>query len=239
MCEQNKFIKKLYDHYSFLNSAFDSKSTEGHHYDDFIISYILNNYSDKGCSICDLGCGTGKKLESLRYLGYSHLFGCDQLCISSEEKSIPELYQKDIIQFLKDNKNKFDVIILNAVLEHFDAWEINIILEDCSRFLNKNGVVITKMPNGASPYGGLYQNGDMTHKTCLNPFSIIQIAKLSGFNSVSNHNEMLATRDYRGIKKLIIRMLHMLSLTNLRIQSIIHFKSNIPLSANFISVLKN
>ena len=85
--------------------------------------------------------------------------------------------------------------------------------------------------------GGLYQHGDLTHKTCLNPFSMTQIAKLSGFQNVTYVNEGFTPREMSRPKEMILRMLQGISTTTLTIQSIVHFKSRIPLTPNFISIL--
>lgn len=101
---------------------------EGNRKEDFLLNKIKKN--DK---ILDVGCGKGHIVRSLIPIT-NNVIGVDynESSIKSAKEIIKEdiiLICDDIFNYLKNNINeKFDVIILSHVLEHFD---------DPSSFLKK------------------------------------------------------------------------------------------------------
>ena len=61
----------------------------------------------------------------------------------------------------------FDLIVAFDVLEHLTCIEIAEILKSMKKKLKSNGVILARFPNGDSPLGLKYQNGDITHKTFI------------------------------------------------------------------------
>ena len=119
---------------------------------DKIISFIRNYelLKDKrlnGKSIIDFGCGSDFQAISRRYAGTSKavlidLYGDD--------------FTKNNIKFINYNNNlnkidielkyeKFDIIILAAVIEHLDNPEV--IIKYLKKFLNENGYFLLTAPS--------------------------------------------------------------------------------------------
>jgi len=240
MKKHDDFVNKLYDNYSgFKHQNSSSIFNKADYYDEVIYDFIFSNYPDKDVRICDLGCGQGYKLATLSGMGYKNLLGCDVLCDKNNSMEGVTLIQQDIVSFLKcTNLKIFDVIILNAVLEHLNAWEIEGVLEHCAKVIDINGSIIIKSPNGSSPFGGAHQFGDLTHKTYLNEFSLKQVALLSGFSLYAVKNEMTSIRNSKGVKKHIVKAIQYMHLTALNIISVFVFHTKVVLTPNFIAVLK-
>lgn len=114
---------------------------------NFFQSAILETTVDKVCvtlnsdaKILDLGCGTG--YLSLRFLskGYQ-VTGLDlsQEMIQAFEESIPETMKSkarlvvgDAEEFLLQNQDEYDVIVLSAILHHLFDYE-SVLRQICAR----------------------------------------------------------------------------------------------------------
>jgi SAM-dependent methyltransferase len=79
---------------------------------------------------------------------------------------------------------RFDAIIAIDVLEHLDAAGFRSLFDLARRVLKDDGVIVGRFPNGASPFFGRYQYGDMTHDKPLSAGSVGQIALRDGFRVV-------------------------------------------------------
>jgi 2-polyprenyl-3-methyl-5-hydroxy-6-metoxy-1,4-benzoquinol methylase len=141
---------------------------------------------DKGASIIDLACGGGKLLYFLRDRGYHQLQGVD---ISPEQvrlarQVIPEVVELDILDFLVEHRDRFDVILGLDIIEHFQKDEALRFLDGCCSALKPGGRLILQTPNGGSPWGGGIRYGDFTHEVCFTPDSITRLMQLSGFRNI-------------------------------------------------------
>ena len=77
-------------------------------------------------------------------------------------------------------EKSFDWIVAMDVLEHLTTAEI---IEHLSLFralLRPGGKVVARFPNGASPFFGVHQFGDVTPLTPLSPESLGQLARKAG-----------------------------------------------------------
>ena len=91
------------------------------HMDYFIkvIDFIAPYLSDENARILDIGCSTGTLLSLFKAKGYANLLGVDPslACVESTKKLHGiDATVNNISNFIIDEK--FDVIILSAVLEH-------------------------------------------------------------------------------------------------------------------------
>ncbi len=86
--------------------------------------HLLRYLPGSGASILDLGCGDGRLLYSLKSFGYKRLVGvdaCPGLLTAAREKLGDgiELVKADIICYLARQEERFDVIFLFDIVEHF------------------------------------------------------------------------------------------------------------------------
>jgi SAM-dependent methyltransferase len=61
----------------------------------------------------------------------------------------------------------FDLVVAFDVLEHIPQDEMVSFLAGIKRVLKDGGCFLARFPNGDSPFGMLYQNGDPTHVTAM------------------------------------------------------------------------
>jgi 2-polyprenyl-3-methyl-5-hydroxy-6-metoxy-1,4-benzoquinol methylase len=139
--------------------------------------------ADRNAAILDVACGAGRLLWMFAKGGYTNVRGID---ISAEQVVIarqihPHVEQGEIISFLRERPEQFDVITGMDIVEHFTKDEILTFMDVCRRALRPGGRLILQTPNGESPWVGENWTGDLTHETCLNPKSLGQLFALCGF----------------------------------------------------------
>jgi SAM-dependent methyltransferase len=64
-------------------------------------------------------------------------------------------------------ENAFDLVVAFDVMEHIRQDDLHRFIFEINRILRKDGHFIARFPNGDSPFGLPYQNGDMTHVTVI------------------------------------------------------------------------
>ncbi len=141
---------------------------------------------DKSSNILDLGCGYGNFLHTLQKRGYDNLYGIE---VGKEQNNFLNLEglnisKVDIIKFLKNDTNKYSLITLFDVLEHFKKDEILKLISFIKKRLSKKGILIVRSPNGEAIFKGSIMYGDFTHETYFTQRSIIQLFKTFNFSSV-------------------------------------------------------
>lgn len=137
---------------SFIENLFDSYANdfEEHLIDQLnyktpaIIFEKLNNFliESSRYKILDLGCGTGLAGMELKKIA-SEIVGVDisseMLQKASEKKIYKQLIKKDIIEFIENNKIKFDVIVASDVFNYFG--NLSKIFENIRGSMNKSGIL--------------------------------------------------------------------------------------------------
>ena len=106
----------------------------------------LNKYFSRGEKFLEIGFGSGGLLLALNKMGYENLSGID-----FNDRNFSMLKEKGIKLAVANIENhfpfteKFDVIFMNNVIEHF----LNPIkvLENCKEHLSENGKIILITPN--------------------------------------------------------------------------------------------
>lgn len=146
----------------------------------------LLNSLDKEAKIVDLGCGFGDLIYTLMHKGFKNVLGVEigELQINyMKQKGIP-FVKKDIISFLKEVNDSFDLIFMFDVLEHFYKSEVIEILSLAKRSLNQTGHIVLRVPNAEAIFKGSIMYGDFTHETFFTKRSLIQLAGALGFSSI-------------------------------------------------------
>ncbi len=97
-----------------------------------------------GDSILDVGCRTGMLLSILEKQGKFALFGVD--CSSQAVSLVPKKYDCSVMDAcnLSFTDNKFDVIMMSHVLEHFP--NVPRVVNEVDRVLSPSGCVIIEVP---------------------------------------------------------------------------------------------
>jgi hypothetical protein len=76
------------------------------------------------------------------------------------------------------------VVTATDVLEHLEKDEILATFDAVARALVPGGVLVARVPNAVSPFGGHIRYGDFTHEAWFTAASIRQLAGAAGFGSV-------------------------------------------------------
>ena len=99
----------------------------------------LNKYSH----ILDIGCGRGKIFGSLskKLKLVNKPIGIDPVSHKDVNKLI-DFRNEDVFKFFKNNKKKFDLIMLKQTLHFFNKDKRKKLIKICKNNLKKNGVLI-------------------------------------------------------------------------------------------------
>lgn len=162
-----------------------------------ILEDCFNLYSKR---ILDIGCGEGFTLKHFKNFGWDVL-GIDysSFGISQNNPSvINNFIEGDLVDNMKqlsNNKEKFDVIVLNNLLEHvIDPIQT---IDNATELLNDEGVIVVQVPNDFSEY----QNYLIKNNIINTPFWIAYPDHLNYFTKESL-NTFLKSRNL--INKKII-----------------------------------
>ena len=135
-----------------------------------------------GAALLEIGFGSGGFLDWAREEGY-RVRGIEQvesLIFSAQAKGHDVYHDDDTFSAIEPNS--IDAVIAFDVLEHMDVKGLFSFFAKAKNVLISGGRIIVRVPNCASPYGFVYQFGDLTHLTPLSENSFRQLAISSGFS---------------------------------------------------------
>jgi 2-polyprenyl-3-methyl-5-hydroxy-6-metoxy-1,4-benzoquinol methylase len=169
--------------------------------------------SRKNIRILEIGPGNGEALSLLvNDIGYTNVEGIDisadviEVCAKIIGSSMRLV--TDTIDFLKDNKQSYDVVLMYHVLEHFKYDDVIPTLSAIYDALNADGLLIVGVPNAAAPIiGSEQQYFDFTHRVGFSPWSLEQAHRMAGFEKCEV-KEMWPPK--KGIVKILQRTIQKL-----------------------------
>lgn len=160
--------------------------------------YFRKNYlrfmpKNKESSILELGCGMGEFYYFCVKEGYTNYQGIDASAENityikrhmGKESSVSKSNIFDFLHKSISKKWRFDVVILNDVIEHLTKPEIFDLLDAVYKVLNKGGVFLIKTPNMANPFvaaAGRYIAFD--HEIGFTEYSMKQILFAAGYKDI-------------------------------------------------------
>ena len=206
----NDFRQKFYRRYSSTFkeniSKFDKKSVATT-LSKYRCQYlpILKQFK-KDVRILELGCGRGIFLEFLMNNEYKNVFGID---VSKEQIDIAKAKNLNteeigVLEYLKSNNEKFDLIFAIDLIEHFHKDELIHLFEGIYNKLNNNGAFVFHTPNGLGINANRIIFGDLTHSTVFTPNSATQILKLVGFNKINFFETEPYAKNVNGTLRLLL-----------------------------------
>ncbi|TWT40899.1 Ubiquinone biosynthesis O-methyltransferase [Phycisphaerae bacterium RAS1] len=138
----------------------------------------------KDAKIVDLACGFGRLLRFFTKRGYTNVMGVD---LSGEEVELarkihPNVVQANLLDFLKEHQNEFDLITATDIIEHLTKDEVLDFLDGVNGALRPGGRVILQTVNADVPWGLMHRYHDLTHELAFNPHSIEWLLHLTGFS---------------------------------------------------------
>jgi len=140
----------------------------------------------KQSAIVDLACGFGKFLQLLKDAGYVNVTGVDLSHDQVElaRKVQDNVIEMDILEFLAEHKETFDLIVAMDIIEHFKKDEVLNVLSRLNQSLKNGGRIILQTPNAESPWSGHYRYGDFTHEISFTPSLLRHLLELNGFSEI-------------------------------------------------------
>jgi len=139
--------------------------------------------ADKSAKCLDLGCGSGRFLQTLRAAGYCNIHGVDlgpQAIEIARSKGL-DVTHADFREYLHNSPGRFDLITAFDVIEHFAKDELLDVLRLFRDHLKPGGRLILQTPNALSPWGLSYRYHDLTHEWIFDPHCLIAALALAGF----------------------------------------------------------
>lgn len=161
---------------------------------------------DPNAAVLDIGCGQGTTVRACQQLGWPMAKGVD---ISPEQVQVAHdagiegVEHGDFLPYLQVRPKTFAAVLATDILEHMTKPEVLEALDAILASLVKGGVFIARVPNSASPFAGRIVHGDFTHETAFTARSLVQIAKVVGFDQV----DVLDTRPVKNGAKALVRRL--------------------------------
>jgi 2-polyprenyl-3-methyl-5-hydroxy-6-metoxy-1,4-benzoquinol methylase len=140
--------------------------------------------ADRSLSWLDLGCGQGQLMSMALSSGFREVFGVDlsEEMLSACQDLGLNVRQDDATQFVQQlPAEAYGIISAFDFLEHLQQTEALDLLRQARRLLGPAGVMLIKVPNGASPCVGDIFSSDLTHESLWTPSSIAQLGALAGF----------------------------------------------------------
>jgi SAM-dependent methyltransferase len=181
----------LLKNYNARTQELDSSDAAKLEWFDFYVEQMYIPYLaplDKNSAILELGCNKGFLLKSLHKKGFKNLFGVDlspdDLTIAKAIIPEAQLSYQDAFDFLDTHQNKFDLIILKALIEHIRKDQIMLLLEKINKSLTPNGLVLVDVYNAAWIFALHDRYMDFTHEIGFTQESLRQVM-VHSFNDVS------------------------------------------------------
>ncbi len=132
----------------------------------------------------DLGCGQGALMRLASSVGYEQVSGVDisEEMLATCRANGLAVEHADVWEYLaRTPDSHWNVVSAFDLLEHFPKEDGFRLLTEIRRVLAPGGICLVKVPNAASPWGFGVTASDLTHEAVYTPYSLIQLATLSGF----------------------------------------------------------
>jgi 2-polyprenyl-3-methyl-5-hydroxy-6-metoxy-1,4-benzoquinol methylase len=203
------YKKRIYERYASLMYAREyiqrsnRKMSEGRGYSRLLKGWLPDKLE---ASILEVGCGSGALLGYLQEMGFRNIIGID---ISGEQVSLAKnacdkVERADAIEFLRDHRESFDLIVALDLIEHLNKREILTFLERCNKALKHNGRLVLQTPNAESPWGMGVVQGDFTHEVSFTPVSLTTLLRLCEFKGIEVRGISPRVHGIRSLVRLII-----------------------------------
>jgi 2-polyprenyl-3-methyl-5-hydroxy-6-metoxy-1,4-benzoquinol methylase len=174
----------MYERYASTHAGLDDRASP-HVLRRDVLRHL--HFADRAGLVVDLGCGQGDLVRFLIGEGFAMTVGVDA---SPEQVEIATLHgsesvsRSSAVEALCNRQGVVSAITALDFLEHLNRAELLETVQLASGALVANGVLVARVPNASSPFGGNLRHGDMTHESSFTSRSIRQLIALTGFSSV-------------------------------------------------------
>jgi 2-polyprenyl-3-methyl-5-hydroxy-6-metoxy-1,4-benzoquinol methylase len=142
---------------------------------------LLKGMDRTRAEVLEVACNKGYLLKALSTHGFKHLHGVDLSPedVSKAQAIVPEalIAYADAAAYLDEQRGRFDLIILKAMLEHVPKAETLPLLEKIKAALAAGGLVIIDVPNMDWLFAAHERYMDFTHETGFTRDSLAQVMR--------------------------------------------------------------
>jgi 2-polyprenyl-3-methyl-5-hydroxy-6-metoxy-1,4-benzoquinol methylase len=168
-------------HVSHLDADDESKLEFFREYTRVNYLHHLVNLDGNSAEVLEIACNKGYLLAALHSLEFKKLFGVDlsPLDVEKAKQIVPsaDISYADAFDYLAENVEKFDVIILKAVLEHMKKDQVIPLLAAIKSSLKPAGMVIIDVPNMDWLFAQHERYMDFTHEVGFTRESLAQVMR--------------------------------------------------------------
>ena len=173
---------RLYASYATNHAGVVGAESQVHGFRRDVLPHVPQ---DRNVRILDIGCGQGAYVGQLLSLGFEQTRGVD---VSPEQVKIAResgLTQVTLGDYRDSlNVTDWDVVIATDFFEHLTRTDALQAMELIRRALRPAGLLILRVPNAGSPFGGILRYGDLTHETSFTARSLSQLGAATGFAQI-------------------------------------------------------
>jgi len=170
-------------------------------------------------SLLEIGCYLGYTLKAIQELDLFQVIEALEISESATRLAINNtglnsIYGEDAFNFLPMNQDKYDVIIMKAVLEHIPKDQTGKLLESIYNSLRKGGVALISVPNMDWIGAGHERYMDFTHETGFTLESLQNVVgiyfdgvevKTMKYDFVVNLTSFIRIKLFQPVVKMIIK----------------------------------
>lgn len=133
---------------------------------------------DKNTKVLEIGFGSGKFLAHAKSKGWD-ITGTElnNTLVGVAKEHGYEASNDASLDTLPDNH--FDLVVAFDVLEHIENKDLSDFVKKIANKLRVGGMFLARYPNGDSPFGMPYQNGDITHASSIGLHKMEYLASTS------------------------------------------------------------
>lgn len=151
--------------------------------------HALHFPTDMNSAILEVGPGTGALLTLLKQCGYRNVKGVDvsEEAVNACNKLIPGSVELgcDSVEFLKNQHERMDLVLMIHTLEHIPKAKVLPILEAARLALRPGGKLVVEVPNCEHPIvGNRNRYADFTHTLGFTDLSLNFVLRQAGFSQV-------------------------------------------------------
>lgn len=190
---------------------------------------------DVSGNLLELGFGGGAFLAWSRARG-AGVVGCDlnERVVETAKAAGFEVHLGSLPDLPHlHRKSHYRIIVAFDVFEHMTIELLNQHLAICADLLEDGGFLLARIPNGQSPFGRIYQYGDVTHMSVLSIPIIAQLAQPFGFRVWRSGNSYRINKE-----KILVKIRNILKAAIEVTFAAVYYGKRLPLDPNVTIVLK-
>lgn len=152
-----------------------------------------------GAGVLEIGFGNGEFAAFCRAAGFDYT-GTEintHLIAAGRKAGYNVLVAQDALPILAKGQRRFDVVTAFDVFEHLEVDHLRGMLLEIRSILKSDGLLISRVPSGDSPFARAIQHGDLTHRSCLGTSALRQLALQTGYTLAQVREPVFL---YRGLR---------------------------------------